>query len=516
MLISTTAFGQFLGGDGDGYSVSTFFTAINIQEFYCSGGDADGYQMSSSGIIIQNEQDFYCGGGNEDGFSMVLLNTPISVQEFYCSGGDGDAYIMQSSGIITPNDASIYCSGGNEDGYNIATVIGTLNTQNFYCNGSYGDGYNTGGHSSLINEQNFYCSGGDGDGFSIDGFTGYSYGIPLFCNGGDDDGYNYAKYDGSVFGTNMFCLGGNGDGYGQDIIVTALVGVGMWTGLTNTDWNTSSNWLYATIPNFFTNVTIPATCPNYPELTLSLGINYPNAAILCHRLEINQGASMSTTNVLYVQGEMLVHGSYISTRNGSNTQRIYNGGLLTITSTGSVKLGNQSSGFGITDLVIYNGGTLSLEGGILEVDDHVQVRSGGGLNMTGGELFVHKYGNGSYFSSFYPANFYVESGAQGSISGGTLKICGKESEDDYHAFTILEPTFDFTGTSVVQFQHGVSTTHYDASIYAVDGVTFQNLVIDKPGNTVFVESNLDIENDLNIETGSTLEIETGNQITVGP
>jgi len=189
--------------------------------------------------------------------------------------------------------------------------------------------------------------------------------------------------------------------------------------------------------------------------------------------------------------------------------------FLSDESSAVVKLGNQSSGTGETDLVVYSGGILNIEGGILEVDDQVHVLSGGTFNMTGGELYVHKYGNGTSLSYYYPGNFYIESGALGEISGGSLKICGRESVNNYHAFTILEPTFDFTGNSTVHFQHGVSASHFNSGIYVVDGVVFQNIVIDKPGNTVFVMSNLDIENGLTIETGSTLEIESGNQITVG-
>lgn len=44
-----------------------------------------------------------------------------------------------------------------------------------------------------------------------------------------------------------------------------------WTGNTSTDWNNTSNWLTAVIPNANSQVTIPAGRPNYPVLTANAG-----------------------------------------------------------------------------------------------------------------------------------------------------------------------------------------------------------------------------------------------------
>ncbi len=543
ILVSFPAHAQFLGGSGDGFmQMTASSTTLNQQEFYCSGGNSDGYGMKNSLLTTPNNQVFYCSGGNEDGFSMAAFISPLNSQNFYCSGGEGDGFGIENSPfsnpniqdfycsggkgdgfgfeispVCSPNIQDFYCSGGNADGFSISSVFSTINLQDFYCSGGNGDGFfMLYSGVSAPNDASFYCSGGEGDGHDLKTIATSINTQDFYCSGGNGDGYDYELYNGSIFGTRLFCLGGDGDGFGQNISPELAFGVGIWTGLTSTDWNTSSNWTHATIPNFYTNVTIPATCPNYPLVTQTMGINYKFSTIKCQRLDISAGASLSHTDRFNIYGEMRIEGNYISTSNLEYVFRIYSGGLVTIPSSGTVTLGDQTSGTGISDLIIYGGGILNLFGGTLEIDDQLRVRSGGTFNMTDGELFVHKYGEGSVFSSSFTGNLVLESGALGGVSGGTLKICGKESVGDYHAFNILEPTFDFTGTSTISFQHGVSATHYNSGIYAVDGVTFQNLVIDKPGNTIFVTSNLEVEGSLNIKTNSTLEIKSGNQITIGP
>jgi hypothetical protein len=202
--------------------------------------------------------------------------------------------------------------------------------------------------------------------------------------------------------------------------------------------------------------------------------------------------------------------------NANNGNRIYNGGSLIITATGSMTLGNQTTLWGFTDLDVYDGGLLSLDGGTLHIDDQLHIYSGATFNMTAGELFVHEFGQGTVYFASNPANFYIEAGANGGISGGTLRICGRETNSGLHALNIQEPNFDFSGNSTISFEHGDYATHFDCGINLVDGVEINNLIINKPGNTVFINSNATINGDVTIEAGSTLEIESGRPITVGP
>jgi hypothetical protein len=235
----------------------------------------------------------------------------------------------------------------------------------------------------------------------------------------------------------------------------------------------------------------------------------------CNGFEIHPSASFNTTGPIHINGKVTIAGTYTATMNGNNANRIYGKGELTVLPTGTALFGNQASVSGITDLLVYDGGVLTVDGGTLYIDDQLHIYNGGTLNMPDGELWVHKFGYGTSLASFNPANFFVEAGAQGGISGGTLRICGRTSFYGFYSMTILEPTFDFSGTATVKFEHGTYGTHYDASINTADGVTLRNLVIDKPGNSVYVTGNLSVSGSLDVQPNSTFNIEDSNTLTVG-
>jgi hypothetical protein len=70
-----------------------------------------------------------------------------------------------------------------------------------------------------------------------------------------------------------------------------------WTGNTDTDWNTASNWSPATIPTAYANVTIAGTTPHFPTLS---------AAGSCNSITIQSGASLLGNENLTVTGTATV------------------------------------------------------------------------------------------------------------------------------------------------------------------------------------------------------------------
>jgi hypothetical protein len=59
-------------------------------------------------------------------------------------------------------------------------------------------------------------------------------------------------------------------GFGASVTVTVVPSGGsLWSGATNTDWNTVSNWACGAVPSSTSNVTIPAGLINYPAITTS-------------------------------------------------------------------------------------------------------------------------------------------------------------------------------------------------------------------------------------------------------
>jgi hypothetical protein len=74
---------------------------------------------------------------------------------------------------------------------------------------------------------------------------------------------------------------------------------GTWTGATNTDWNTTTNWCGNVVPTSATNVTIPTGLTNYP--TIGMGIS-----ALSNNITIAAGATVtvSSTGVLNLYGNI--------------------------------------------------------------------------------------------------------------------------------------------------------------------------------------------------------------------
>jgi len=510
------------GGDGDGYTIAELgLSAFFDQSYYCSGGDGDGHGTSESLTITLNDQILYCSGGDGDGHAMVASLPIVMIEQSpYCSGGDGDGY--HSAGVDTIiNIQEFYCSGGNGDGFSSSAFSSTLNIQDFYCSGGDGDGYGMFWADTIVNIQDFYCSGGYGDGhaFSISPPSSIND-QSIYCSGGDGDGYIMAADSLVINIQNFYCSGGAGDGYSSMFGAVLPLGVGLWTGLVSTAWYTATNWQHDIIPGISNNVTIPAGCPNYPDVGMAMGIDTTLGFVRCHGLDIQNGGSFDHTGALYLNGVMTVSGAYTATIGGFNSHRIFKRGNLSILATGVMIVGNLTVAPAMADMVIYDGGEVSIHGGTLIIDDKLWLRSGGSLTMTDGELIAHKYGIGSAIMAQNPGFFYVEAGALGGISGGNFRICGYDNDGPPHippySMVINEPGFDFTGSSTIHIQHGIDANHHNMSVSVVDGVHFQNLIINKAYRSVFIRGNLFIDGDLTLEENSTLEIEPGYTVTMGP
>jgi len=106
-----------------------------------------------------------------------------------------------------------------------------------------------------------------------------------------------------------------------------------WTGATNSNWFTTTNWSSSLVPSSSDDVTIPNGQPNYPVINNGLG----NIAV-CNNLTINSNASLT----IDADGYMTVSGSI--TNNGDETNLIINSDD---TGTGSL-IQNTSGGVDAT------------------------------------------------------------------------------------------------------------------------------------------------------------------------
>lgn len=84
--------------------------------------------------------------------------------------------------------------------------------------------------------------------------------------------------------------------------VTSLCAAGSWTGATNTNPTTSSNWCNSTLPGSSTDVSIGSGLSNYPSVATGQTLNVRN-------LTLASGASLTVTGTLNITGNISNNGT---------------------------------------------------------------------------------------------------------------------------------------------------------------------------------------------------------------
>jgi hypothetical protein len=160
---------------------------------------------------------------------------------------------------------------------------------------------------------------------------------------------------------------------------------------------------------------------------------------------------------------------------------------------------------------VLDGGTLEISGGVLEIDDQLNIA--GTLNMSSGYIFTHKYGAGSAITSI-SGPFVVSPGAAGSITGGIIRVCGKDGGDQ-PAIALNDPGFSFAGPSVLMVSNGISAVRSDVTLKTASGVQLPNLVIAKPGYNVKLASDIVVNGQLSVLQDASLSVPGGFEVRVG-
>lgn len=161
-------------------------------------------------------------------------------------------------------------------------------------------------------------------------------------------------------------------------IITACE-AGTWLGITNSDWNVSTNWCGGTIPTDLTDVVIGFTS-NQPIVGASGGI--------CRNLTILSGAtlSVSSSNMLTLSGDWTNEGTFTSNAStvnfsgtapqsigGSSTTVFYN--LSNLNSAAPI---SATNGFTVNNTLNIANSTSVLDMGVYTLTD------GGAFSNTGG------------------------------------------------------------------------------------------------------------------------------------
>ena len=292
---------------------------------------------------------------------------------------------------------------------------------------------------------------------------------------------------------------------------------GLWTGVSDDDWGNYQNWDDGNVPDNNDDVVIPASCGNYPYLLkhLVIGSAYVAGDIYrCKSLDIQSGGQIISASPLTVNGTMNIDGLYLYDEEYlSGTHVVNSGGSITVSALGSLFVGQYGYIPDLKqDLIINSGGSVSTAG-YFNVNDCIIVHSGASFTMTGGVAYAMGY-EGNY-NSTYPGSFYIESGASGGISGGQFYLQGKEVSG-YYALSINDASFDFSGTNhlYLHIQGDQGAPYPDYSVYAVNGVSFNDVTVTNMGSVTTLASNMQVDGDFIVDYPSCFTISSGCTLTI--
>ena len=442
------------GAGGTGIAASNFTSSGDV--FVISSGTAATFGASttfSSGVTLQVDGTFTIAGGNNDKFtvtingiiefngtsvSQAIISTssgnPQTVNTF-ALGASGTLRTKNTNGIAGANCSISTISSGH-------AVVTLPTTANYEFNGAAqsmtglpatvsnlifsGSGLKTFSATVAVTNSIIIATGVK---VALTTITSITSGALYLGGTLQTFGTCYgAAASTCTINTNYFT--------GTTGKITVAAGIaGTWTGATNTDWATSTNWFGNSVPA--TNAIIPLT-PNQPIIS---------AIASCNTITINTGATLTNNNSLTVATALAGTGGLINASTGT----LNIGGTSGITTLIATASGNTVNYNGATQIVMaipYSNLTLSgsgvktLQPGTTSITGNFSLNGAAtatavvGLTI-GGNVTI---GTGTTFSA---GSFTHNVGGNWTKSGGT--------------FTSGTSTINFNGTGTQSINSGGSS-----------------------------------------------------------
>jgi len=246
----------------------------------------------------------------------------------------------------------------------------------------------------------------------------------------------------------------------------------VWTGATDTDWNTVSNWDLGTVPVTANNILIPTGLGNYPILNFGLDANGND-------LTIQAGATVEVDGSGSI--DLVLEGSFL------------NSGLFTHTS------GKMSVEGNWTNLGMYNAvSSLTTEVYLTAVTGNILIETGG--NPFCSLLIDSDEGAGDGDAIFQTVDPIIIN-CNINIIDGTMQVT-----DPTHSITLnnTAATNSFQVQAAATFIHGSNTVNIQSSgtgVQILSNSPVYNLTTSGSG-TITLTANLDVENNLTLGSNS--------------
>ena len=349
---------RFTGNyDGGGYTISNLYIDRSSTRFIALFGYTDGSTISNTGIKNCD----ITGKDDVGGLVGISINASKLSNSYSTGSVSGNNYLGGLVGLYTSSEISncysrvdVTCSstsytyiggfcGWNYNStieycYSIGSVyydgdtaptgkgfVGDYGgspsyTANFFDSDASNQSTATGATAKTTDEMNQYATFSDaGWSFCPPGtHTGGTWTIDESTTSPDNDGYPALFWQGL---TNNYVASTPG----------------LWTGVTDTDWSTASNWDDETVPTSSVDVTIPSGCTNYPAIDETAN---------CQSIEIQNGGSLEINSAysLEINGDFTLQDGGSFTNNGTiiftDDNCHLNDNRSTKASLGNIEIGN--------------------------------------------------------------------------------------------------------------------------------------------------------------------------------
>ena len=180
-----------------------------------------------------------------------------------------------------------------------------------------------------------------------------------------------------------------------------------WTGATDTDWATSTNWVFNTLPDSTTKVNVAASLSNYPSVSTDVSLT---------ELTIDSGASVSVSSggSLTTSGDLSNSGTFTMTGSSTENPSLVVGG----TSSGDITYNRYVNTVGSNEWDLIGS---PVDG--LSIEDFLNANSSIATNNSSTQTTI---GESEFFeagpNNTYPKKITLTTPADGASSQGTQTL----------------------------------------------------------------------------------------------
>lgn len=371
----------------------------------------------------------------------------ILIDEFSTLPAGGQSYSLIIKGLQTEPTLLTYCDARStyKDEHIVNVTMGSINNNSGFSPGGYAnytgqiDEVSKGGSKTISVTIGDYFSTSDvtyayldwnHDGDFVDAGESYYLGntatvtstitVPTSAL----YGYTTMRVR-MVYGTGAPC-GTSSYSEAEDYTIKVTT-PGLWTGEVNADWANTSNWDDGIVPTSTVDVTIPAGCPNYPNLTGSLGINTATYTFDCKSLLIQSGGSLAVNgNPLYNLGVLTVAGNL-----DIGDDFFLNSGS-TVNLSGTISIGNTTGWHG---QAYHNAGSIFNQTAGHYYAESIVLANGSQFNGTGGitHIYVHDFASNNNIEIDDPDSYFYRLNIE-STANAALYNCSYDLDVTYSTY----------------------------------------------------------------------------------